>query len=783
MKLKLLKHLFIAAGIVTSFLLGYGVTAKAYYGQNPGYGYFTGAGYDQSGWEVLNVSCSGSGEYGPYNYFNGHGNCNSIPRDLNTAGELIAFIEGRLANGIPNGSYGFSTGTYGDPRARTGAASIVHTMLGTPTGQRSRPPNATQMANWRNIVNQYAAAGRINWSTQAYGFTVNSLYQGTDNSPSPNDVTFYDQWRDGAMIVFTAPNGTLYAIRRECGNPMGGASLGQLSNYSTVGYTTVNNATPRPTDTIRFTYFVRNDGPTATGTDIWWVALNSANGAVVGGAANSGQYNAGQTKTVFTENYTVPAGTPAGTQICRQTGWDPVNSGGARDGRGTPVCATVRYDYTLTPSITIRINGGATPGAVAEPGDQVEFIYAVTNSGTTQSRSTNCTIYGLSRTGFYAIPTPHDSTSDPGFVQPAHGCPRTFPWSSTPTATNMVTENIASIPATDANRSICRSLWINPRSATDASAISTEVCVRVAAKPYLRVYGGDVSAGNGQTTTPGSCTNNSAASIIGWNQGAPGGYSAAAVQYAAMALGRIYDVSTSLNNGTGAAPVPSGLAFANTGASGSNFGGLYGSVPCIPNHYNTTATTLLPSTNLNSLSGINRYRATGPVALGGNINPNQRTVVYVDGDVLINSNIVYTGSWTPASVPLLQLVVRGNLYISQNVTQLDGIFIAQPNGATGGNIYTCANPALPAAAVLTTSGTVYTNCRNKLTINGAFVAKQVQFLRTNGSLKQAAAGEASGSTNIAEVFNFTPALWMAQPPTPSGSGGEYDAITSLPPVL
>src|SRR5688572_18679566 len=218
----------VAVLALTSFVLGYGVVpAQAYYGQSPGQGYFSGGGNDTSGWEVLNVSCSTGGEYGPYNYNNGHTSCNAIPRDLNSAGELIAFIEGRLANGIPNGSYGFSTGTYGDTRARTGAAAIVHTMIGTPTGSRSRPPNATQMNEWRNLVNQYAAAGRVSWSVNA-GFNVNSLYQGTDNTPSPNDVTFYSQYRDGLTIVFTAPNGTQYGIRRECGNPMGGTSLPDL---------------------------------------------------------------------------------------------------------------------------------------------------------------------------------------------------------------------------------------------------------------------------------------------------------------------------------------------------------------------------------------------------------------------------------------------------------------------------------------------------------------------------------------------------------------------------
>lgn len=691
----------------------------------------------------------------------------AIPNTVNNANSLIAFVRCKLFTG--------------NAQERVGAAFIIQTMIGL---ARNNPPTAAQLADWEARVRASEAQSLIGWNAW-HSHGVNSYYQAFGGGPV-DDAFFYESGTHWAITFWAPGRGLVYAIKRSCANPVGDISpIVDALNFTMEGTVSLPpaQATPRPNDSIQFTYRLRNNGPTSTGgTTIWWVGINTITGGATFGPSPSGTYAVNQERT-FVETYVVPAGTPAGTQICRQLGWDPINSSGARDGRSNIVCATVRYDFTLTPSITIEINDGATPGAVAEPGDKVEFIYAVTNSGSTQSQSTNCTIYGLTRPGFYAIPTPNDSSSDPGFVQPAHGCPRVFPWTSTPTATDLVTETIASVPASDANRSICRVLSINPSSHTGGTA-TTEVCVRIAAKPYLRVYGGDVSAGGGQTTTPGSCTNNAAASIIGWNRGAADGYAAAAVQYAAMALGRIYDVSTSLNNGGGSAPAPSGLAFANTAPSGSIFGGSFGSMACIANYYNTAGAAPLTTSNLTSLSGVGRYAGTGPITLGGSINPNQRTVVYVDGDVLINNNIAYVSSgWSTSSLPLFQLVVRGDIYISQNVTQLDGIYIAQPNGATGGNIHTCANPALPATPVPTTGGTVYSSCRNKLTINGAFIAKRVMFLRTSGSLKQATTVEGSGSANIAEVFNFSPSLWIAQPPTPSGSGSEYDAITSLPPVL
>ena len=133
-------------------------------------------------------------------------------------------------------------------------------------------------------------------------------------------------------------------------------------------------------------------------------------------------------------------------------------------------------------------------------------------------------------------------------------------------------------------------------------------------------------------------------------------------------------------------------------------------------------------------------------------------------------------------MPMLELVAKGNIYIANGVTQLDGLYVAQPNGATGGNIYTCAQPVLPATAY-PIDNTLSGNCHNGLTINGAFVAKQVRFMRTRGTLYQSNAAEPSTSANIAEVFRFSPAVWMAQPPNQTNGVLEYDAIASLPPIL
>jgi hypothetical protein len=756
---RFVKRLAVLSAVCCAFILGYAMTATAWPGvadRAEYHGYFRNI-YDDQGTFVW-----------PKLY---DGGVNAIPNSVGNANSFISLVRGKLG---------------GDTRNRTGAAFIVQSMLGSTGAARSQTPSAAQLTEWEARVRAAAARpGGVNWDVN-FSYTVNSYYQGTSTGPNPADDAFTNESGTRRAIVFYHNGGT-YAIKRDCANPLGNlTALPDDLNFAMSGRTTVDNPNPRPGDTIVFSHFLRNGGPSATGsTNIWFDIRDFPSDAVLEPGHNSGTYTVNQEKPVWSRSRRVPVNALPGSQICELIFFVPATQNG-NSNRGSPACATVQYDFTLVPTIRIEINDAA-PGAqpVAQPGDKIEFFYNVNNTGTTASTNVGCTIYGLTRNGFYNIPSPHDSASDPGYAQPAHGCPRTFPVGNTDLVAPP--ETITSVSAADINRSICRAFWVNPATVGGGPA-STEVCVRIAGRPYLRVYGGDISAGGGQTTAPGVCTNNLAAAIIGWNRGsgAPG-YGGAGVQFGATALSRIFDVATSLNNGAGAAPVPSGLAFANSGAAGSNFGGSFGSAPCIPDRFNTANTTALAGNNIDTatLTGINRYRTTsaGPFTISGNVNPNQRTILYVDGDVLLSGNVTYTGSWNTNSMPLFQLVVRGNIYVSQNVTRLDGVYVAQPNGGPGGVIYTCANAAVPVGVPSTAAGAFYNPCRNKLTINGAFAAKQVRFMRTTGTVQQANAGDVSTDPDVAEVFNFSPALWIAQPPSGSGSSDAYDAITSLPPVL
>jgi hypothetical protein len=438
--------------------------------------------------------------------------------------------------------------------------------------------------------------------------------------------------------------------------------------------------------------------------------------------------------------------------------------------------------FNLSPSISVLVNGAAsTSGSFVEPGDQVTFRYAVANNDGGTSASTACTYRRATHTGY--------STAAPStaFTPSGANCPpdRTFPpWSNTITAEEVITAN-------PANSSLCRSFTVNP-TAPSGGSITRQACVHVAAKPYLQVYGGDVSAGGGLATSPGSpnsCSQSARAAIIGWNKRAAGvpaveQYAGAGVQYAASALSAIFDSATSFGNGAGAAARPAGLSFANIGAVVANgqFGGTFGSVSCIPDYYAAmpagTTPNLGSSVSANMASGV--YYRNGNLQLNaGTISSNRDIVLYVNGNVYISGSIGYSGSWTLANIPSFRVIVRGNIYIGNGVSQLDGLYVAQPSNSSTGVIYTCATGM---GAPVVPGGNLGSLCSGKLTVNGSFAARQIQFLRTRGTLRGSIATEGSGSANIAEVFNYGPAFWIPQPTGLAGGEG-YDAITSLPPVL
>jgi hypothetical protein len=386
--------------------------------------------------------------------------------------------------------------------------------------------------------------------------------------------------------------------------------------------------------------------------------------------------------------------------------------------------------------------------------------------------------------------------------------------------------------------------------AANDSALS---CVNVNNKPYTQFFGSDVSAAGGFGTT--NCNDTTNGNIYTYldTSSTPGTGKGSSTQFGAEALNIIEGLGSASLNGTPS--VYDGLTFANTGPgtphnSGNSPQGDYGGNyalqnNCVTDYYNSTLPTKLTTgnsfssmkpgpalnngenaldairtsttANSNTINDITLYYqppAGGSLTINGNSNfpADTNETIYVNGNVYISGDICYSAcaanpSWTNvADIPSLFIIAKGNILIAPGVSQLDGAYIAEPTDSAGkvnGIINTCAQNTTSAYPI---SG-IFTNCNNQLTVNGAFVARQIFLDRSYSSLRFGQSGENPLSTTTrscgapgsdiplgapnepdcaAEIFNFSPELYLSQPASlsSSGPGSEtFDYYTSLPPVL
>lgn len=342
-------------------------------------------------------------------------------------------------------------------------------------------------------------------------------------------------------------------------------------------------------------------------------------------------------------------------------------------------------------------------------------------------------------------------------------------------------------------------------------------------KPYFKAYGADTFSGGWFNAEAVACDPSGsyyqAPVLSGTTNYHKGGVMAfatadsasgqwvrkgASSEFAAISLGLIEGSNASQY---GFYSHPSGgykdLNFANITTFSVNnwWGGLFaGTAPqahCVPDYFSTKQdqSTRQPISSVTNVGGMASgqylvdHIAFVPVSSSEPIAGGKRITIFIDGNVFIHSNIVYTArnTYTADNAPKFALVVRGSIYIAPDVTQLDGLYIAQPNLNKGnpekddtGVIWTCHTSGTDNP----TDAFVSLACRNKLTVNGAFIAKQVNLLRANGDVAAAANGEAAASGNIAEVFNFTPEMvtggsFFNQP----SSASKIQSLISLPPVF
>ncbi len=320
------------------------------------------------------------------------------------------------------------------------------------------------------------------------------------------------------------------------------------------------------------------------------------------------------------------------------------------------------------------------------------------------------------------------------------------------------------------------------------------------AKPYFRVYGGDVVVGR-NFTSGGTCTGSTSAEIKSFAQHPSSGWRGSGTELAARATGAI-DGFLSASTRPGSPSAPAGLSFGNSTGVGStpiaNFGAIKPGndsaayAGCIPDYYSEYIDGKFPDQatidehNLaNSASKVGDASGSGEWSSNGVIDVAKSGYYFYEGDLTITDNVIlddynFDGSAAGADmaqIPKFVLIVRGNIYIAPNVTELQGVYIAQPGPGGGGTINTCAG-----------AGHTWEECRdNQLVVQGSFISSDLKLNRLKGDINNANPGEGPGASEIAEVFIFRPDLMFSkagdEAHDPTTRPTEYDSIVGLPPVL
>lgn len=325
-------------------------------------------------------------------------------------------------------------------------------------------------------------------------------------------------------------------------------------------------------------------------------------------------------------------------------------------------------------------------------------------------------------------------------------------------------------------------------------------------RPYFEVRAGDIATGGGFADATDICPTNAPGYISPAT-----GYSATSGRYdqaggirsyarltpdargsssdlGVLSLGLVLGPATD-SNPTGFFSRKNAM-FANSGvpnspggspAGTSNLGGYLSpngatQAHCVNDFYTktriagTTPTTL--AGNSLSVTGLPtlQYAHIGDLTLNAStIATGQRVTLYVDGNVTIDGNITYSRQYDPTdrrNVPYFSLIVSGDITLTSGVSQLDGLYVAQPRTANdGGTFKTCD---------------VF--CPGQLIVNGAVIAQSVQLTRAHGTMGPLDADINNVTINPAEIFNYAPSLLIGLPNfNPLNNG--IEALFSLPPVF
>lgn len=645
---------------------------------------------------------------------------------------------------------------------RTGAAFIVHTMLGKNGNQASR---TITNADWNELtmrMNDRQSKGRIAWTGNVSGW-INSYYQ-----PGSNDDAFYRDWRSEAGITFRDDDGRIvYRLIRRCANPIGDGATGlpevrqwqarddsfiqqaDPSSNNPIGESrgsTVNNA--RPGERYIFNHRITNQGPHALDRNVTvWRDYTYPNASNTRANEWTGGNNTGANQQIrgFTGNTGVIPATAAGQQWCSRAYVQPRAYNNTSQLAGNQLCVNVPYSYNLIPHVSV----GGDLGTNVEQGSTGTTVDPrVENEGPTQSRGTRWQLIRFE----VAPDAPGSSATDRNDNNNDDGCTThnaregvgncdvvgdgsgtTFTVGSTE-----LDRYIHDTGDTPIGSRICFVLSISTPTAEDNPSWghSQPACIMVVKKPKIQVQGGDLWAGrqfqdDENEREPANITTGTS-TIQGTTYGswaeygifATGGISGIS-SGAGLAGGRPQSEAVARNlNYLTFANVPAYGAYTTNPGSIPDYAGIYGGGG------RSTGATL----DMNSANGD--YRTEGNVTLQGGDNiPKGRQVVVHANNVTINNSIAYEDGYANLrEIPQVIIIAEGNISVAPDVERIDAWLIAKDT------LYTCNERQALTIDV----------CNRELVMNGPVAANEVSLRRTHGSDSE------DNRDKPAELFNLRP---------------------------
>lgn|GEM_PF-6165073 len=679
--------------------------------------------------------------------------------------------------------YNGSAGGQNVGRNSIGAAFVIQLMRGST--DRSMPSQAA-INDWVARINQPAVTLAV----------VNQNYLGYNSGwqkAFANDDAFFAEGGSAPSIDFFYNGALAFVLKIQCGNPLGDFPNGIPEPPATAtvsGYKVGANGQPPSPATSSFggaNVTVTNTGNSTAnpfifggvpvglervtaaavaGFDISYTwcqgpataNLGSPSCPPVSGAGNTFVVNVGANNHVDVRFFYTPQNTPFTLSFS--------DSNDPSVGLDDPENPT-----KITSSDTIRV----APSSPAPNGIQWKAVYTKNGSGTPYCTNTGTVVF--SGGSYKASDTCTNNVAGGTYVAGDQLCVQ---YTFTPGSGLVNSSGTISNPG--------------------PPLVSPQKCAGIINKPYFKVYGGDMTAGEGITRN-GSCTgSNTDAVIKAWNRDDVTSYNrGAGVELAALASGSIMGFASNQQGGTTLVTPGTGLSFANTtnGASASgpaadNYGGSLTSFgnDCLPD------LSPDPSIGAESFNGVvtsamdGIYTLNSPTPnLHGTVSKGHHVTVYVVGsDVFIDSNIRTNATLNPgdgvSQIPSFTLVVvGGNIYVGKDVTQLDGSYVAETQNGTGGTLYTCA----VGRSDVTANAGDFAQCNTKLTFTGAVAASNIKLYRWGAqsgktpSLRGSTGDGGVGNNASSEEFDYSPWYWLSQ--SESGGNAPYDSITSLPPVL